>query len=250
MGDGCIIRMTDKEYIEKLIPEIEFEAYTRVIISNRIRLDRDYPNTLRLKNIFPPPYCTSMVIAADTCTDEYLEAYTNYLTKPENMTLLSILVSSVIKKNGRLVLICTKDEKDFRHLEIICNLIEDIFELKCYSYKQFLKLKEISIPNRSRVMDRLNDVLEELNKIDLEKKHEEKIIRRKVKEDLEEQTWEYLYSFCKKRNIKAKKKYSKDKLIKNILKADERSELNDGPTDDDDDDDGMFHVNHKGWQKI
>ena len=241
MNDGCIVRMTDKDYLEKFINKVKPESFTRVIISQSIRLDKDYPDTLRLKNLFPPPYCTSINIRNDGCTDEYVEAYREYLQRPEHLTLLAILVSAVLKTGGRLALICTKAEKQFGHLRIICDLLEDIFFLKSYSLKKFLAAKEISIPNKTEISTRHNEVLEYLNKIELENKHQQNILRKKMIEDLKDRGKHWLYSYCIKKGIKAKKKYSKSKLIENIIKADEtRDAVDEGPLDDDEDYDGIF----------
>ena len=248
MKDGCIIRMTDKQYLEKFVKRPDYDTFTRVIISQRIRLDKDYPDTIRLPKLFPPAYCVSMFIKEDGYTDEYLEAYQTYLNRDENLTLMAILVSSVMKTGGKLVLICTPDENDYAHLEILCDMIETIFYLECYSFKQFRKLDRVFIHNRAVVLDQLARVFEYLDGIEAQKQHEEAIERRRIRKDFEMQNWNYLYSFCKRRGIKAKKKYDKKRLIDNIMEADKKSSvILNGPLDDDEDDDDDEPRSYGKW---
>jgi len=216
---GCIIRIDSEKFIGDFLKNFDPNKFQFLLISKDITTKGKkgkYSNVMAIKALIPPPHIASVFIN-DGMTKTYKKKYLEYLKKDDNNLLVSTIIKGAIN-NMNIVLLCSKSEDEFGYLKLLCEFIEDIYNMKTYSYKKFKKEpdKATKISNKDQVIGNLTNIINKLKPSDIMSPdvNKEKLIKRLKGMDRED-----LYKYCKTNGIKVDKTYNKKELIKCIVKS-------------------------------
>ena len=135
---ACIIRMTSDEFLDKFVKKHDYKKFNFLLISEDIKTTNQYRNVYPIPSLLPPPNIISDFIQVGY-SEKYIKNYLDYISTPRVEAMITIAVKLAIIDNANVILICSKAEDEFKYIDIICQYIENIYNVKTYSYKKYKK---------------------------------------------------------------------------------------------------------------
>jgi len=213
---GVIIRMDSKKLVKEFLPAVKPEDFQFILISENITTREEFDNVRAIKRLLPPPHVASLFV--NDGFKAYKKAYLHYLKKDDIEALISILVKVAVVNDLNLVLVCSKSENEFKYLKLICEYIEEVYGLKTYTLKEYMKDPEAAqkVKNKDDIMRVLHKKFQKMQESNVEldmNYSKDKLLKGLKKLDKKE-----LRKFAKSRNIKLDDDMGKNEMIKKIMK--------------------------------
>lgn len=213
---GAIIRMNSKTWAKDFINEQDPDQFQFVLISQNITTSEKFGNVKAIPRLIPPPQIASLKINQDDRA--YKTAFLNFIQHPTIEPFISIIVQGAVVNNLNLVLLCSKTESDFEYIDMICEYIEEVYQIPTYSYKKFKKNPEKAavfkdVDSVKRILAKKMEAIK-LAEADLETN----VDKEKVLKQLKKMKPKELRKYAKMRNIKVDKEMTPKELIKKITK--------------------------------
>lgn len=73
--------------------------------------------------------------------DEYLDSYNKYLSKPDVQFFINELIYRMFVYEVNIVLVCAKDEQEFKYLKLIGKMIDRLYGITMLNFKKFKESK-------------------------------------------------------------------------------------------------------------
>ena len=217
---AAIIRMSSDDFLDNFIKKYNYKKFNFLLISEGVKTKKKYRNVYALKSLIPPANVVSEFINSGY-SGKYVKKYTNYLSNPEVEALITVIVTLCVVDNSNVVLLCTKEESEYKYLNIICDYIEAVYGVKAYSYNKYKKdpdgCEKISNKVKKKVAKVLSSKLKTMKHAPSDKGV--KVDKKEMKAKLKILTKKELKSYCKENSISIKKDDEKSDIIKRILKA-------------------------------
>lgn len=214
---ACIIRMSSDEFLDKFIKKHDYKKFNFLLISENVKTTNKYRNVYSIPTLIPPPNIISDFIS-NGYGQNYIKKYVDYISTPRVEAMITIAVKLCVIDNANVVLLCSKDESEFKYINIICQYIENIYGVKTYSYKKYKKDPDKCEEIDSKVKKNVSKILEkkigEIKDIETPKVNKKEILKM-----LENMGRDDMEKFLKHHGIKFKSKYSKKDLRKLIANA-------------------------------
>ena len=213
---GCIIKMTSDTFLDKFIKENDYKKFNFLLVSENIKTENKYKNVYVLKSLIPPPNVLTEFITNGK-TDKYVKKYADYLQTSKPATMIAVAVKLAAIENSDVVLICTKEESEYKYLDILCDFIENVYNIKICSYKKYKKdLKSYDlVPNKKKIAKIIKKQIESAQ--DKKSPSRSYLDKDALKSKLKDLSKKELHYVCKEHSIDYDKNMSKKDLIKIIL---------------------------------
>lgn len=210
---ATIIRMTSDEFIKKFIKKEDYKKYNFLLVSDDISTDKSFGNVYSLKALLPPPNIMSVYIN-EGYSSKYRDKYFNYLSNPRVEGLLTVIVKLVVVDKSDVVLLCSKNEDEFKYVSMICEYIEAMYHVKSCTYKKYRnnKKKYDDMKYSKKTLSVLKKKLKNIKETPVPQ-----ITRSEMKQRLKSMNKKELRIICKKNNIDYSKDDSKKDLIEIIM---------------------------------
>lgn len=213
---GVIMKMTSDTFLDKFIKDNDYKKFNFLLVSENIKTDKKYKNVYVLNSLIPPPNVISEFIQ-NGISDRYVKKYADYLQTANPTTMIVVAVKLAVIENSNVVLMCTKDEAEYGYLDILCDYIENVYDIPVCTYKKYKKN-----PDKYDLKDKKKKVSKILNKqLELAKEshytNKSYVDKGALKQKLKELSKKELISVCKENSIKVDKDMSKKDIIKIII---------------------------------
>lgn len=151
---ACIIRMSSDEFLNKFIKKFDYKKFNFLLISEDIKTNNQHKNVYAIPSLIPTPNIISTFIE-EGYSGKYVKKYLDYIQTPRVEAYITIAVKLALIDNSNVVLICSKAEDEFKYIDIICQYMESLYDIKTYSYKQYKKdpekCEEVSDKTKKKV---------------------------------------------------------------------------------------------------
>ena len=216
---AVIMKMVSDTFLNKFIKDEDYKNFNFLLVSENIKTDKKYKNVYVLNSLIPPANVISEFIANGN-SDRYMKKYVDYLSTSKPSTLIAVAVKLAALENSNVVLLCTKDEDEFKYLDILCQYIEHLYDVKICTYKKYKKNPEkYDLTKNKKKIAKV--IKEEINKAEDSRYNSKSsyVDKSALKEKLKELSKKELKALCKQNSIDYKKDMEKKDLIKVILKS-------------------------------
>lgn len=210
---ATIIRMGSDEFVKKFIKKEDYKKFNFLLVSDDVFTDKSFDNVYSLKALLPPPNIISVFIN-EGYSERYRDKYFKYLSNPRVEGLLTVIVKLVVVDKSDVVLLCSKNETEFKYLSMICEYIEAVYHVKSCSYKKYTKNREKyrDMKYGKKTLNVLKKKLKEIKEVPVPQ-----ITRSEMKKRLKSMDKKELRILCKKNSIDFSKDDSKKDLIDIIM---------------------------------
>lgn len=210
----AIIRLDSEQFFKDFLPNEDTSKFSFIPISEMITTEGKRTNIMAIQKLIPPPNVTCEFIN-NGFSDKYKESYISYLLEPEQQGLIASIVRGGLELN--LVLICSKQENEYKYLKLLCGLIENEFKMKTYSYKKYLKNRDKAnkVKNKEDIERVIYNRLSTLSKSNCTFNQNMSISE--MVEYLDQMSKKDLITYCKNKGVKGIDKDMKRKEIKMLL---------------------------------
>lgn len=213
---GHIIKMHSKDFVGDFVKRYDPSKFTIMLISDDITKKKNskYKNLFKLESLIPPPNAYNELFIKESMK-KFKKKYIKYLSYDEQIKLLSVIVKASSIDDEDIILLVSKDEYKSGYLNILCDHLESLFDVKICTYKEFVKNpdKFDNKENAKKISKKLQGILGQKFKTHKVPKGEEK-----VRNELKKMKRKKLEKICKDLDIKVKDDMSKKDLIKKISK--------------------------------
>lgn len=120
------------------------DDYAFIVVSDNVYYEGKFKNVNIAPELMPSPYISGIFID-DGNTYEYQQAYYSWLTKPENLARIALLVKAVIKDDKDIILVNSPAERAFKTLDMIGKFITNSYGVPTYSWKDIKKHPEVAL---------------------------------------------------------------------------------------------------------
>jgi len=206
---ATIIRMTSDEFIKKFIKKEDYKKYNFLLVSDDISTNKSYDNVYSIKALLPPPNVMTVFIQ-EGCSNKYREKYFKYLSNPRVEALITVIVKLAVVDNSDVILLCSKNESEFKYVSLICEYIKAVYGVDTCSYKKYNKnrKKYDNIKHKKSTLKILKKKLKNIKEVPVPQ-----ITRSEMYERLKSMDKQQLRSICKQNSIT----YSKDDSRKDLI---------------------------------
>jgi len=214
---ACIIKMSSDEFLDKFIKKFDYRKFNFLLISEQVKTERKYKNVYTIPTLIPPPNIIAEFVQKGY-TPRYIRKFVEYLQVPRVEAMITIMVKLCVVENSNVILLCSKQEDEFKYLDIICQYIENIYGINTYNYKDYKKdpskCEEISEKDKKKAIKVLEKKLSEIEDLG-DPAMTKKEARARFKKLPSKEIKKYLAA----NSIKYKDKWSRKELIKAALET-------------------------------
>lgn len=213
---ACIIRMTSDEFLDKFIKKYDYRKFNFLLISEDVKTIKKYKNVYAIPTLIPPPTVINKYIQAGY-SEEYVKKYLDYIQTPRVEAMITIMVKLAIVENANVVLLCSPSENEFKYLDIICQYIENVYDIETYSFKKYRKdpeqCEEVSDKTKKKVAKILENKIGNIKDIE-----PVKMTKKEARAKFKKLGKKQLTAWLRMNGIKHNPKDSKKTLFKTVLK--------------------------------
>ena len=214
---ACIIRMSSDKFLDKFIKEYDYKKFNFLLISEDIKTNKKYKNVYSLPTLIPPPNVITEFVS-NGFSGRYVKKFGDYLQTPRVEAMITIMVKLCLVENANVILLCSKAEKEFKYLNIICDYIENLYGIETYTFKKYKenteKCKKVSEKVKKKAIKILEKKLGQIHDIE-----EPVITPKEAKERFMKLSKKELKQYMKANSIRFDPDGSKKDLVKTLVKA-------------------------------
>lgn len=213
---GCIIKMDSKDFINEFIHKYDYKDFTIMVISDDI-IKRDkskHKNVFKLESLIPPPNAYKELYVDDSLK-RFKKKYIKYLSFGDQLKLLAVIAKASALDNENVILLISRDERKSGYLDILCDQLESLFDVKTCRYKDF-----INDADKYDNSDKAKKISKTLQKLLGQKFKTHTVPKgdKEFKKSLKKMKKKELKKLCEKFDIKVKDGMDREDMIKKIKK--------------------------------
>lgn len=150
----CVNRAEAEDVIKKLKKKTEVE----VVLASAILKPKFFKSVhvTRAPYLIPNPYILTGFLETGN-KDIYHQEYLMQLKKPDIWWMINTIMSTFINHEKTLIFVCSDDERDYKYMKYLMEMIEDTYNIKIISCDKFFDGKHTKY-NDSEVITKVEKI--------------------------------------------------------------------------------------------